>query len=395
MAIGTLLETFRYRTPIGWKQLKHSPSRLFVACIGVAFANILILMMWGMSGTQIATIERPIQAFKADIFLISPSGKDFNDSGTLPRRRLDQALSLPGVKDGSAINIGSVFFRNPATKVTQNLAIFGVDPDKDLLADPEIASQRDKLRIADTVLLDRAARGDFTGIVRRVETGEMHRIELLGRTVTIEGLFRIGGSFSTAGVIIASDQTFMRLVPRRSQGAVSAIVLQVAPGYSSEAVAADLRRLLPASDTRVFTSAEFRAHAVSYNRSKSPIGIMLTSAMLLAFVVGIVIVYQILSADVADHLGEYATFKAMGYTDGYLLGIVFEEALILAVIGFIPGFIGALCLYEILRGLSGMPIMMPPARGAMAFGFTVVVCFISGAIATRRLAAADPADIFG
>ena len=53
--------------------------------------------------------------------------------------------------------------------------------------------------------------------------------------------------------------------------------------------------------------------------------------------VGLVIVYQVLSTDVADHLREYATFKAMGYPHRFFLGIVFEEALILGVIGFVPG----------------------------------------------------------
>jgi putative ABC transport system permease protein len=395
MSLSALMNGLRYRTPIGWKQLKHSPSRLFVACTGVAFANLLILMMWGMHGSQAVTTKRPIESFKADIFLISPTANDLNDSGTLPRRRLDQALSLAAVKDGSAINIGAVSFRNPTTQEVQTLSIYGIDPDKDLMTDPDITTQRDKLKIADSVLLDREARGDFASLVRRAENGEMPRVELLGRTVAIEGLFSQGGSFSADGVIFASDQTFMRLVPRRSQGAVSAIVLQLAPGQDAEAVAADLRRLLPASDTKVLTKAAFQAHAVSYNERKRPIGILLYSAMLIAFVVGTVIVYQILSADVADHLGEYATFKAMGFTDTYLLGIVFEEAVILACIGFVPGLIASLGVYKLLAAMSGMPIFMPPSRAAMAFCFTLAMCFISGAIATRKLASADPADVFG
>ena len=57
----------------------------------------------------------------------------------------------------------------------------------------------------------------------------------------------------------------------------------------------------------------------------------------MGFVVGTVIVYQILYTDVADHLPEYATLKAMGYTDFYLFTVVFQEAIILGIIGFIPG----------------------------------------------------------
>jgi putative ABC transport system permease protein len=389
------VETLRLRTPIGWLQLSHSKARLAVAATGIAFANILVLMMWGMNASTLTATARPIQAFKADIFLVSPEGNDLNDSGTIPQRRLDQALSIRGVRDGSAVNIGMITFRNPVTRENSNLTVFGIDPDKDLMADPAITAQRDTLKLADTVLLDRAARGNFRELAGRIEQGDIPRVELVGRTVSLEGLFSIGGSFSADGVLIASDQTFMRLVPRRSKGAVSFIVLQLEPGTDAEHVASDLRRLLPASDTRVFTSPGFQSHAQTYQQRKRPIGILLMSAMLIAFVVGTVIVYQILSADVADHLGEYATFKAMGFTDLYLLGIIFEEAVVLAVIGFIPGLAGAMILYEILAALSGMPIFMPLDRAVLAFCFTMLMCVVSGAIATRKLAAADPADIFG
>jgi putative ABC transport system permease protein len=389
------IQHLRTRTPIGWLQLTHSKSRLAVAVTGIAFANILVLMMWGMNASTLTATARPIQAFKADIFLLSPEANDLNDSGTIPRRRLDQALSIPGVRDGSPVNIGMVTFRNPLSRENASLTVFGVDPDADLMADPAIAAQRDKLKLADTVLLDRSARGNFRTLAEKVANGETQGVELLGRTVSIDGVFSLGGSFTADGVLIASDQTFLRLVPRRSKGAVSFIALQLEPAADPERVGADLRRLLPASDTRVFTSAGFQAHAQAYQQSRRPIGILLMSAMLIAFVVGTVIVYQILSADVADHLGEYATFKAMGFADSYLLGIIFEEALVLAIAGFLPGLIGALVLYEILRNLSGMPIMMPPSRAAMSFGLTLAMCMVSGAIATRKLSAADPAEIFG
>jgi putative ABC transport system permease protein len=352
-------------------------------------------MMWGMNSSTLVATARPIQAFKADLFLLSPEGNDLNDAGTIPRRRLDQALSLDGVQDGTVINIGSASFRNPTSHETANLTVFGIDPDKDVMADPAIAQQRDKLKLAETLLLDRAARGNFSEIARRVEVGEDVPVELAGRTVSIQGLFSLGGSFAADGVLIASDQTFMRLVPRRSKGAVSAIVLTVAPGSDPEKIASSLRQLLPPSDTRVFTSAGFQQHAQSYQQRKRPIGILLFSAMIIAFVVGTVIVYQILSADVADHLGEYATFKAMGFTDAYLLGIIFEEAVVLAVAGFLPGLAGAMLLYQVLASLSGMPIFMTVDRALLAFSFTLAMCIISGAIATRKLAAADPADIFG
>jgi putative ABC transport system permease protein len=110
--------------------------------------------------------------------------------------------------------------------------------------------------------------------------------------------------------------------------------------------------------------------------------------------VGLVIVYQVLSTDVADHLREYATFKAMGYAHPFFLGIVFEEALILAVFGFIPGLIVSMGLYTALVAVTGLPVTMVASRAVLVFVGTLAACALSGAVATRRLAAADPADLF-
>jgi putative ABC transport system permease protein len=114
----------------------------------------------------------------------------------------------------------------------------------------------------------------------------------------------------------------------------------------------------------------------------------------MGFFVGIVVVYQILYSDVTDHLPEYATLKAMGYTDGYLMGVLMQEALILAVLGYIPGFVFATALYQLTYSATLLPIGMTTARAINVFILTVVMCFVSGAIAMRKLQAADPADIF-
>jgi putative ABC transport system permease protein len=114
----------------------------------------------------------------------------------------------------------------------------------------------------------------------------------------------------------------------------------------------------------------------------------------MGFVVGTVIVYQILYSEVSDHLAEYATLKAMGYTQTYLLIVVFQEALILATIGYIPGFTFGMILYTMARNATLLPILMTTSRALMVLTLTILMCFISGGIAVRKLRSADPADIF-
>jgi putative ABC transport system permease protein len=144
----------------------------------------------------------------------------------------------------------------------------------------------------------------------------------------------------------------------------------------------------------VMTLADFIEEEQQYWRTESPIGFIFTLGAGMAFVVGVVIVYQVLSTDVNAHLKEYATFKAMGYRQSYLLSVIFEESLILAVMGFIPGLILPMGLYSLAAAATALPIAMTVARATGVFSLTLLMCLLSGAIATRKLQSADPADMF-
>ena len=190
-----------------------------------------------------------------------------------------------------------------------------------------------------------------------------------------------------------SDQTFLHFFPRREAASVSLGLIKLKPGYDSQQVAAALRAYLP-NDVRVLTHADYIEFEESYWKTESPIGFIFGLGTAMAFVVGVVIVYQVLSTDVNSHLKEYATFKAMGYRNQYLLAIVFEEAIILAFLGFIPGLILPIGLYHLAANATALPIYMKLARAIVVLLLTVIMCLLSGAIATRRLQSADPADMF-
>jgi putative ABC transport system permease protein len=154
-----------------------------------------------------------------------------------------------------------------------------------------------------------------------------------------------------------------------------------------------VRKALAYEDVRVFSKEEFLAHEKYYWRTRTAIGFIFSLGTIMGFIVGIVIVYQILYTDVADHLPEYATLKAMGYRDIYLLTLIFQEAIILAVIGFLPGFALSGFLYYNAAKATGLPIMMTQARAITVLLLTVIMCIVSGAIAVGKLRSADPADI--
>jgi putative ABC transport system permease protein len=110
--------------------------------------------------------------------------------------------------------------------------------------------------------------------------------------------------------------------------------------------------------------------------------------------VGAIIVYQILFTDVSDHLREYATLKAMGYRDRYLFGIVLQEALLLALLGFVPGAAVAALLYRVAGDATKLPMQMELGRSALVLALTIAMCCIAGAVALRKVRSVDPAEVF-
>ncbi len=142
------------------------------------------------------------------------------------------------------------------------------------------------------------------------------------------------------------------------------------------------------------TRTEFIAREKTYWSSNSPIGFIFNLGTLMGLIVGAVIVYQILYSDVTDHLAEYATLKAMGYTDLSLFSIVAQEAIALSMMGYVPGFLIGIVIYKLVNSNTGLPVAMTAERAAIVFAMTVAMCCGAGALAMRKLRTADPAEVF-
>jgi putative ABC transport system permease protein len=385
---------FAQRTPLGWLQLKHDRARMLTAVAGVAFAVVLIFMQLGFMNMLFDNAVKPHRALDADVFLASSSYRDLNNVGTIPRTYLLKALGVPGVADGEAFYMSRDIWRDPETGLKSPMQVFAVRPDFNAFKDAELAGQMGLLATSDAVLFDRASRGKYAATLATLGRGETVPIEITGNRLDLVGTFALGGSFSADGNLVMSDQTFLRLAPRRYAGALSLGLLRAEPGVPAQVLAERVRAALAGLPVKVFTQEDYVAAEMQYMRTATPVAFVFTFGVAIGLVIGMIIVFQILSSDVADHLAEYATLKAIGFTDRYLLGVVFEESTILAAFGFVPGVAISLGLYELVRRGVEMPIGMTGARMALVFALTVAMCAASGALAVRKLRKADPADVF-
>ena len=133
---------------------------------------------------------------------------------------------------------------------------------------------------------------------------------------------------------------------------------------------------------------------MAYWRRNSSVGFIFSLGVLVGFIVGSIIVYQILFGDVMNSLPQYATLKAMGYRDSYVIGIVIQQSAILALVGFVPGLLLSMGLYSLLATVTKLTVLMTTTRALQVLALTFVMCVGSGTLATRKLVQLDPADVF-
>jgi putative ABC transport system permease protein len=392
--MNTFFQTLQRRTPLGWLQLSHQKGRMLVALAGIAFADVLVFMQLGFQAALYDSNTRLHSHLNADIVLINPQARNLVNLSTIPRRRLFQAANVPGVQSAEPLYVNFGTWKNPETRKETTILVVGFNPDQPVFKLPEVNQQLNAIKLPDRHLFDRASRGDYQTAISQLNQGKTVTTEMEHRTIHLNGTFKVGASFAADGTLITSDQNFLRIFSRRRAETVSAGLINVQPGYDAEQVATTLKAYLP-NDVRVLTHQEFLEFEKHYWQTNTAIGFIFSLGIVMGFVVGIVIVYQVLSTDVNAHTSEYATFKAMGYRNTYLLGIVFEEAVILALLGFMPGVALSMGMYHLTRNATNLPMYMTLARALFVLVMTILMCAISGAIATRKLQSADPADIFG
>ena len=388
-----------FKISTAWLQLKHEKVRLMVAIGGISFAVVLIFMQLGLRVALFDSAVALYSKLEADLFLLSPRSTALIAMENFSERRLYQALAFPEVKSVIPMYLGFAQWKNPQTRnYWRNIYIMGFELNKNVFNLDGVNNNLDKLKEPDVVLFDAVSRTEFGPVVElfnkqgKVET-EIGDRGPNNRKITVVGLFELGTSFGSDGNLITSDLNFFRIFIQRQKGFINLGLVQLHPGYNNEKVIRKLKNYLP-PDIRVMSRTEVMDFEKEYWNTTTPIGFVFTFGVILGTIVGIIIVYQILYSNVSEHLAEYATLKAMGYKHRYLLTVIFQEALILAILGYIPGFFITLVMYQTAQQATKLPIEMESTRALTVLILTILICFSSGVIAVRKLQEADPADIF-
>jgi putative ABC transport system permease protein len=388
------LAPFFKKTPLSWLQVTREKTRLIVALAGIAFADFLMFTQLGFRDALFDASVKPHYVFDTDLVLINPQFDTLFAVKSFSRDRLYQAKRVAGIQSLDALYISSGQWRNPETKLERTILVFGFDPSRPVFQLPEVNHHLNDLKMLNQVLYDQAGRPEFGSIADLLKKTPDLTVQLNQKEVRVAGVFTLGASFAADGNVITSDSTFLHLFPDRQPHEIDIGLVKLKAGADIKAVQSQLQAIFPKDEVIILTLQEFAEREKTYWANGTAIGFIFGLGTVVGFIVGIVIVYQILYSDVSDHLPEYATLKAMGYGDSYLVGVLMQEALLLAILGYIPGFIVSVGVYHLASSATLLPIMMTTQRAIDVLILTIVMCTASGVVAMRRLRTADPADIF-
>jgi putative ABC transport system permease protein len=381
------------RVPLAWQQLTREKRRFLAALAGIAFSVVLMLTQLGFQDALLSSAPLLHAHLAGDLVLINPQYQYVIAPKTFTERRLYQALGCDGVAAVESVYLGVAPFKNPFDRTERNIFLIAFNPHVASLNAPGVNENLEKIRIPGLVLFDSVRRPEFGPVTEAIQQNGRVVTEVSGRQVEIVGAFQLGTSFVADGNLVMSDETFLRIFPYRTRGIVDVGLIKLKPAADLERAKADLIRVLP-PDVRVLTHEQFVDLERVYWTTNTPIGYVFRLGVLMGMFVGCIIVYQILYSDVTDHLPEYATLKAMGYRDGFLFRVVLQQSLVLSVFGFFPGMLISYAVYIVSRRATLLPLQMTLERSVTVYALTIVMCAVSGALAMRRLKAADPAEIF-
>ncbi|HWD60679.1 MAG TPA: FtsX-like permease family protein [Stellaceae bacterium] len=376
----------RVSAHLAWRILTHEKGRTALALVGVFIAILLVFIELGFF---VAVPQGGMLVYghmRFDLLLVSSDYQFQAQPWQFPLARLTDAKSVAGVTRVTPIYFAGGTWQDPGGGVKLDVFLIGCDPNGQPFRDGDIERQQNMLAETDTVLVDDQTRSIFGPLT----TGR--KIDLDGRQMTIGGRYRLGTGFLGIGVVLMDEANFFRVTHRR-QDPVNLGLITLAPDADPAKVATALRQKLP-GDVQVFTRQELTRHEDSYWTTRTSVGLIFGSGLLVSLIVGIMVLYQTLATQISRHLPEFATLKAIGYGDASLAAVVVIESAIVVVAAFVPAAIAAFVIYGVIRAQTLLPLAFSPANVAGVLATVLIMSVGSALLSVGNLRRADPAEIF-
>jgi putative ABC transport system permease protein len=366
------------------RNLLHDRLRFVATVVGIVFSILLVTVQLGLYLGFGRIVTTMIDHASADLWIMPPGTKCFEDPSTLDERTRFQALSINGVAQAAPVVIGYAEWRIPAGG-TFPVFIVGSDlREGGLLPWNLVEGSLEALVIPGAVAVDRSY-FDRLGV-----DGIGANAEIRGQKVEVRAVTSGIRSFTTTPYVFTTlDRA--RAFTGTAANKATYFLVRLAPGADVESVRRRLKANL--SDVDVLTAAEFRDRSRSFWLFGTGAGFALFAGALLGMIVGTVIVAQTLYSSTKDHINEFATLRAIGSSGIYIHKVIICQALISAIIGFcLAAALGLLAVAATAN--TALPIVMTPTLTLVLFFLTLAMCVVSAIAAILQVTRIDPVMVF-
>ena len=409
---------------IARKNLFEDIPRFLVAQAGIMFAVSLVTIQIGILNGFTRSTGLLIDQSSADLWVASEDMVHLEVTSPLPLEQMVKARSVEGVQRAEALMIRAALWRSADRRIAP-VRLYGFDPKGQLFAKWKLAQgELNALNTPYTMMIDKAQLsainlkqvGDtgsigalpakLVGLVE--DTQSMASSAAVFSSLETANAFSTSGLSSTANIRIQNGEVQVLnnvdAVPARSPSgtppprrlslsdSITFILIQAKPGQDLPTLRKRLEAALPG--TRTLTRAEMAQQTRDYWEKRTGVGFILGLGATVGFVVGMVVVSQILYSSVADHIKEYGTLKAMGASDWIIYRVITEQALWMAVLGYLPSMVLCIGLGTWTMAAKGIMILISPMTATSVFGITVVMCVGSAMFAIQKVTKVDPAIVF-
>lgn len=380
------LRAFRSCAEIARANLMHNGLRSAIALAGTAVPILLLVLQLALLQGVRSEVVRLYRDFNFDIAVLPSTYEFLMSNGTFDRVRLAQADSIPGVKSTFDLNVTSAGWSAGRSAFQSPVILVGVDDAPDFIADPDIRQGMEALKHPDAVLIDRYSAPALGPLTNGTEGA------LNFRPVTIEGSFALGLFFYADGAAVVANSAFAALAGADSRQA-SLGLIQVAPGADPERVARALSEALP-DDVRILSRRQLLDGEQAFFLSVKPLGIMVMIGMAIAALAGTVVLWQVLSSEIARRIHEFATLSAIGFAPEFVLGVGLCETVFLGLAALLPALAVAEAILGTIAFKTHLPTNLTPGVVLDVVGVVAIMCALCAASVVYRIRRADPASLF-
>lgn len=392
---------------VALKMLVGDRAKFIGIVTGLTFTALLITQQGSIfCGLMLRTAAQITDVTGADLWVMDPSVRFVDDVKPMLENNLYRVRGVSGVRWAVPLYKGLARAKlntagpgGNAQTVIEQVILLGLDDATMVGAPPPakiLAGDLKHLRMPDAVIVDQVGLrklfpdqgGEFadrSGLTKFLG----REMEMNDHRAVIVGICEATRTFQSNPVVYTTYSRAKLYVPNERK-TLSYVLAKTEPGLTSGEVAGRIREQ---TSLAALTSDDFRWKTIEYYLKYTGIPVNFGITAMLGFLVGIAIAGQTFYNFTLENLRQFGALKAMGMTNGRIVGMILLQAMVVGLLGYGIG-VGAATVFgwhistTELAFYTWWPIL--PITGLAV----IAICVLSSLICIRRVAVLEPAIVF-